>query len=243
MQGYAVKDGSLGLGGGVPHGVFPEQSGNIDGLTDSSARWDGKHETSQLARDTLLSCDAVLNRHLLPTGYYNLPCIVPDTPKEVNAERTSKSNLRSLKVQDIYEEGPKNKDKHDKGLKMQDMHEKGPKIQEKHEGPEIEDKHDKGPKIQDMYKKGSKVEDKHEMGPKIQDMHEKKEKIAPPTPPYAITVLESVRDSMVLGWKQPKFQGGSDITGYFVDYREIIDGIPGKWKEAHIKAITERAYR
>ncbi|XP_043544144.1 M-protein, striated muscle isoform X5 [Chiloscyllium plagiosum] len=66
---------------------------------------------------------------------------------------------------------------------------------------------------------------------------------AAPPPPYGITVLESVRDSMVLGWKQPKFQGGADITGYFVDYREIIDGIPGKWKEANIKAITERAYR
>ncbi|XP_060679595.1 myomesin-1 isoform X1 [Hemiscyllium ocellatum] len=212
------------LGGGVPHGVFPEQSGNIGGLTDSSARWDGKHEASQLARDTLLSCDAVLNRCLLPTGYDNFPCIEPDTPKEVNAEWTSKSNLRSPEVQDMYEEGPKNKDKHDKGLKMPDMHEKGPKVQ-------------------DMYKKGSKVEDKYEKGPKVQDMHKKKEKLAAPAPPYGITVLESVRDSMVLGWKQPKFQGGADITGYFVDYREIIDGIPGKWKEANIKAITERAYR
>ncbi|XP_072324008.1 myomesin-1 isoform X1 [Scyliorhinus torazame] len=66
---------------------------------------------------------------------------------------------------------------------------------------------------------------------------------APPAPPYAITVLESVHDSMVLGWKQPKFQGGSDITGYFVDYLEVVDGIPGKWKEAHIKAVSDRAYR
>ncbi|XP_041046572.1 M-protein, striated muscle isoform X1 [Carcharodon carcharias] len=66
---------------------------------------------------------------------------------------------------------------------------------------------------------------------------------AAPDPPYGITVLESVHDSMVLGWKQPKFQGGSDITGYFVDYLEVIDGIPGKWKEAHIKAISDRAYR
>ncbi|XP_078072190.1 myomesin-1 isoform X2 [Mustelus asterias] len=72
---------------------------------------------------------------------------------------------------------------------------------------------------------------------------EVKAALAPPTPPYGITVLESVHDSMVLGWKQPQFQGGSDITGYFVDYLEVIDGIPGKWKEAHIKAITDRAYR
>ncbi|GCB60327.1 hypothetical protein scyTo_0012720, partial [Scyliorhinus torazame] len=72
---------------------------------------------------------------------------------------------------------------------------------------------------------------------------EVKAALAPPAPPYAITVLESVHDSMVLGWKQPKFQGGSDITGYFVDYLEVVDGIPGKWKEAHIKAVSDRAYR
>uniref|UniRef100_A0A3Q3VPE9 Myomesin-1 n=1 Tax=Mola mola TaxID=94237 RepID=A0A3Q3VPE9_MOLML len=67
--------------------------------------------------------------------------------------------------------------------------------------------------------------------------------LASPAPPYGITVLECVRDSMVLAWKQPSFIGGADITGYFVDYREVIDGVPGKWHEANIKAISERAYR
>uniref|UniRef100_A0A665WL65 Myomesin-1 n=1 Tax=Echeneis naucrates TaxID=173247 RepID=A0A665WL65_ECHNA len=66
---------------------------------------------------------------------------------------------------------------------------------------------------------------------------------ASPAPPYGISVLECVRDSMVLSWKQPTFIGGADITGYFVDYREVIDGVPGKWHEANIKSITERAYR
>ncbi|XP_024910207.1 M-protein, striated muscle isoform X8 [Cynoglossus semilaevis] len=66
---------------------------------------------------------------------------------------------------------------------------------------------------------------------------------ASPAPPYGITVLECVRDSMVLAWKQPTFAGGADITGYFVDYREVIDGVPGQWHEANIKAISERAYR
>uniref|UniRef100_A0A8B9CTH8 Myomesin-1 n=1 Tax=Anser brachyrhynchus TaxID=132585 RepID=A0A8B9CTH8_9AVES len=64
-----------------------------------------------------------------------------------------------------------------------------------------------------------------------------------PSPPYDITVLESVRDSMVLGWKQPKVTGGTEITGYYVNYREVIGGVPGKWMEANIKAISERAYR
>uniref|UniRef100_A0A8C2FAI1 Myomesin 1b n=1 Tax=Cyprinus carpio TaxID=7962 RepID=A0A8C2FAI1_CYPCA len=63
---------------------------------------------------------------------------------------------------------------------------------------------------------------------------------ASPTPPYGITVLECVRDSMVLAWKQPTFIGGADITGYFVDYREVIGGVPGKWHEANIKAVSER---
>ncbi|XP_076014028.1 myomesin-1 [Genypterus blacodes] len=72
---------------------------------------------------------------------------------------------------------------------------------------------------------------------------EVKAAIASPAPPYGITVLECVRDSMVLGWKQPSFIGGADITGYFVDYREIIDGVPEKWHEANIRAISERAYR
>uniref|UniRef100_A0A672NKE1 Myomesin 1 n=1 Tax=Sinocyclocheilus grahami TaxID=75366 RepID=A0A672NKE1_SINGR len=67
--------------------------------------------------------------------------------------------------------------------------------------------------------------------------------IASPTPPYGITVLECVRDSMVLAWKQPTFIGGADITGYFVDYREVIGGVPGKWHEANIKSVSERAYR
>ncbi|XP_064188960.1 M-protein, striated muscle isoform X2 [Anguilla rostrata] len=72
---------------------------------------------------------------------------------------------------------------------------------------------------------------------------EVKAAIASPTPPHDITVLESVRDSMVLGWKQPTFIGGADITGYFVDYREVIGGVPGQWHEGNIKAVSERAYR
>uniref|UniRef100_A0A8C1PFY3 Myomesin 1b n=1 Tax=Cyprinus carpio TaxID=7962 RepID=A0A8C1PFY3_CYPCA len=63
---------------------------------------------------------------------------------------------------------------------------------------------------------------------------------ASPTPPYGITVLECVRDSMVLAWKQPTFIGGADITGYFIDYREVIGGVPGKWHEANIKSVSER---
>ncbi|XP_046879448.1 myomesin-1 isoform X9 [Hypomesus transpacificus] len=66
---------------------------------------------------------------------------------------------------------------------------------------------------------------------------------ATPAPPYGISVLECVRDAMVLSWKQPTFIGGADITGYFVDYREVVEGVVGKWHEANIKSVTDRAYR
>ena len=66
---------------------------------------------------------------------------------------------------------------------------------------------------------------------------------APPSPPCEITCLESFRDSMVLGWKQPAKSGGAEITGYYVNYREVIDGVPGRWREANIKAVSEEAYK
>ena len=48
---------------------------------------------------------------------------------------------------------------------------------------------------------------------------------------------------MVLAWKQPAFAGGADITGYFVDYREVTGGVAGQWHEANIREVSERAYR
>ncbi|XP_076992003.1 myomesin-1 isoform X3 [Tamandua tetradactyla] len=72
---------------------------------------------------------------------------------------------------------------------------------------------------------------------------EVKAAVAAPSPPYDITCLESFRDSMVLGWKQPDKTGGADITGYYVNYREVIDGVPGKWREANIKAVSDQAYK
>ncbi|XP_053324051.1 myomesin-1 isoform X2 [Spea bombifrons] len=72
---------------------------------------------------------------------------------------------------------------------------------------------------------------------------EVKAAIAAPSPPYDITLLESVRDSMVIGWKQPKITGGVDIQGYYINYREVIDGVPEKWHEGNVKPISDRAYR
>ncbi|XP_030888970.1 myomesin-1 [Leptonychotes weddellii] len=75
------------------------------------------------------------------------------------------------------------------------------------------------------------------------DPLKKKKDIAAPSPPCDITCLESFRDSMVLGWKQPDKTGGAEITGYYVNYREVIDGVPGRWREANIKAVSDEAYK
>ncbi|KAM5304336.1 myomesin-1 isoform 1-T1 [Glossophaga mutica] len=75
------------------------------------------------------------------------------------------------------------------------------------------------------------------------DALKKKKDRAAPSPPYDIACLESFRDSMVLGWKQPDKSGGAEITGYYVNYREVIDGVPGRWREANIKAVSEEAYK
>ncbi|XP_049626868.1 myomesin-1 [Suncus etruscus] len=77
---------------------------------------------------------------------------------------------------------------------------------------------------------------------KSEPLKQKKD-IAAPSPPCDITCLESFRDSMVLGWKQPEKTGGAEITGYYVNYREVIDGVAGMWREANIKAVSDEAYK
>ncbi|XP_030793349.1 LOW QUALITY PROTEIN: myomesin-2 [Rhinopithecus roxellana] len=42
-----------------------------------------------------------------------------------------------------------------------------------------------------------------------------------PSHPYGITLLNCDGHSMTLGWKVPKFSGGSPILGYYLDKREV----------------------
>lgn len=46
------------VGGGIPHGVFPEMGprGNIGPLTEHRPRWRGTHDTAQLSPDTKRTC-------------------------------------------------------------------------------------------------------------------------------------------------------------------------------------------
>ncbi|XP_067877782.1 myomesin-2 [Heterodontus francisci] len=61
-----------------------------------------------------------------------------------------------------------------------------------------------------------------------------------PSSPYGMTLLDCTNDSMTLGWKSPRFTGGSDITGYYMDHREVTDL---HWHESNTKTITGRVYK
>uniref|UniRef100_A0A672GJ28 Myomesin 1a (skelemin) n=1 Tax=Salarias fasciatus TaxID=181472 RepID=A0A672GJ28_SALFA len=51
-----------------------------------------------------------------------------------------------------------------------------------------------------------------------------------------VTMLEAVKDYMILSWNPPAHDGGADIRGYFVDYRTVKGGVAGKWHEMNHKA-------
>uniref|UniRef100_A0A3B3UQS6 Myomesin 1a (skelemin) n=1 Tax=Poecilia latipinna TaxID=48699 RepID=A0A3B3UQS6_9TELE len=67
--------------------------------------------------------------------------------------------------------------------------------------------------------------------------------IAVPASPTNVTLLEAVKDYMVLGWTAPTDNGGADIRGYFVDYRTVKGNIYGKWHELNLKALTTTSYK
>ncbi|MXQ94516.1 hypothetical protein E5288_WYG021620 [Bos mutus] len=58
-----------------------------------------------------------------------------------------------------------------------------------------------------------------------------------PSHPYGITLLNCDGHSMILGWKVPKFSGGSPILGYYVDKREAHHK---NWHEVNSSPLKER---
>lgn len=63
---------------------------------------------------------------------------------------------------------------------------------------------------------------------------------AAPSHPYGITLLNCDGHSMTLGWKLPKFTGGSHITGYYIDKREANHL---NWHEVNTSLISQRIYK
>lgn len=64
-----------------------------------------------------------------------------------------------------------------------------------------------------------------------------------PRKPTGVTLLEAVKDCMVLGWTEPGDNGGADVRGYFVDYRTVKGGVFGKWHEMNHQAVTSCTYK
>ncbi|MEJ1274211.1 hypothetical protein NN561_005091 [Cricetulus griseus] len=58
-----------------------------------------------------------------------------------------------------------------------------------------------------------------------------------PSHPYGITLLNCDGHSMTLGWKVPKFSGGSTILGYYLDKREVHHK---NWHEVNSSPVKER---
>uniref|UniRef100_A0A8C2A5T0 Myomesin 1a (skelemin) n=1 Tax=Cyprinus carpio TaxID=7962 RepID=A0A8C2A5T0_CYPCA len=67
--------------------------------------------------------------------------------------------------------------------------------------------------------------------------------IAVPSPPTGVTLLERVRDYMVLGWQAPAKTGGADIRGYYLDYRTVKNGVISKWHEINLQTVTGTSYK
>ncbi|XP_075877927.1 myomesin 1a (skelemin) isoform X2 [Nelusetta ayraudi] len=67
--------------------------------------------------------------------------------------------------------------------------------------------------------------------------------ISVPGKPTGVTLLEALKDYMVLGWSAPAKDGGADIRGYFVDYRTVKGDVVGKWHEMNHQAVTTTSYK
>lgn len=64
-----------------------------------------------------------------------------------------------------------------------------------------------------------------------------------PGKPSGVTLVEAVKDCMVLSWTEPAKNGGADIRGYFVDYRTVKGDVTGKWHEMNHQAVTTTSYK
>lgn len=58
-----------------------------------------------------------------------------------------------------------------------------------------------------------------------------------------MTLVEALKDFMVLGWSAPAKDGGADIRGYFVDYRTVEGDVVSKWHELNHQAVTSTSYK
>ncbi|XP_019711483.1 myomesin-1 isoform X3 [Hippocampus comes] len=218
------------IGGGIPHGVLPETGpgGNQGRLTPHRPHWTGPHDTVQLPADTKTKAQA---NPELPERESGAAAVAANSgPLDNKTQGSERGGLGPSEVNGVPSEPPPGslcEARTDVAAHLGSPRAEGP-AEKTAEGPPGAER-----------ACGLSVDASANREAARPDAGAE----ASPAPPYGISVLECVRDSMVLAWKQPAFIGGADITGYFVDYREVVDGVEGKWHEANIKAISERAYR
>ncbi|XP_038586022.1 myomesin-1 isoform X1 [Micropterus salmoides] len=226
------------IGGGIPHGVLLEMGpgGNVGQLTKHRPRWTSTHETVQSPFDTMQKCNKAQAdteaRERAGAASSGLTEPDPMESKIKGGKRGSFSWAPDLAKYLVSE--PVSVSVSDS---LTDI------ATAAHLDPVTAEVQDQA--VETVNEPAAQQARKFSVGASAnwKKARPRRESAASPTPPYGITVLECVRDAMVLAWKQPTFIGGADITGYFVDYREVIDGVPGKWHEANIKPVSERAYR
>ena len=56
-----------------------------------------------------------------------------------------------------------------------------------------------------------------------------------PGPPESLRIREMTRNSIVLTWEQPDFDGGAPLTGYYVEKRQ---GFSSRWTKVNKMALT-----
>ncbi|KAL6097690.1 myom1 [Pungitius sinensis] len=227
------------IGGGIPHGVFPEMGpgGNAGRLTEHRPLWTGAHETVQSPPDTMrrhtrAQADTEAGGHGGHGGHGAAAAssaLAPPRPggggKREGSERGSVSWAPDL-AKDLAPDSLCDS--------LTDMAAAGAPAAAARLDPPPAGGAGREPAARKLPVDASG--DREAARPR-------RGSTASPAPPFGISVLECVRDSMVLAWKQPSFVGGADITGYFLDYREVVDGVPEKWHEANTRAVSERAYR
>lgn len=61
-----------------------------------------------------------------------------------------------------------------------------------------------------------------------------------PSPPSAIALLHCTGSEMLLNWRAPSWDGGSPVSGYYLDQREKAQTT---WREVNVKPIKERLFK
>ncbi|XP_046879441.1 myomesin-1 isoform X3 [Hypomesus transpacificus] len=241
------------IGGGIPYGVLPEigPGGNAGGLTEHRPRWAGTHAAVQPPADTMLKLnaqtDSVSGAGAGPgaragtTSSDPSESSEPVLSKDKGGKRGSVTWAPDLVQDSFYDSDPvpvPNSNINSGPDSVVD-----PAVDSVLATDEVQSQAVAQEQVPVVGQARKSSVDASAKASTHGRENPRTDPAATPAPPYGISVLECVRDAMVLSWKQPTFIGGADITGYFVDYREVVEGVVGKWHEANIKSVTDRAYR